>query len=109
MKCWLCELIAACAIYQVECAYQVMCSVLLGICGELVNRVRELALSTVQETVQVNGHAMCRAAPFHAYVSRVVSSGDASRSSLIMPGSRVRVPPLLLVSQSLHCGWLTSF
>ena len=28
--------------------------------------------------------------------------------SLIMPGSRVRVPPLLLVSQSLDCGWLVS-
>jgi hypothetical protein len=26
-----------------------------------------------------------------------------------MLGSRVRVPPLLLASQSLYCGWLMSF
>ena len=50
---------------------------------------------TVQETVQVHGHSMCRAVPLHAYVSCVVSSRDCPKSSLIMPGSRVRVPPLL--------------
>jgi hypothetical protein len=70
---------------------------------------RELAISTVQETVQVHGHSVRRAVPHHAYVSRVVSSGDCPKSSLIMPGSRVRVPPLLSMSQSLDRGWLMSF
>jgi hypothetical protein len=83
--------------------------VLLGICGELTNRVREFAFKTVQATVQVHGHTMRRAVPHYAYVLSFVSSGDGPKSSLIMPGSRVRVPPLLSMSQSLDCGWLMSF
>jgi hypothetical protein len=52
-------------------------------------------IRAVQETVQAHQRSRRRAVPHHAYASRVVSSGGGSWSSLIMPGSRVRVPPLL--------------
>jgi hypothetical protein len=57
--------------------------------------------STVHESVHGDGYNSRRTAPHYAGWSVPALAFGGSTLSLIMPGSRVRVPPLLSMSQSL--------
>jgi hypothetical protein len=63
--------------------------------------VQEMIQEMVQEMVQDDADIPFRWVPHYAASSLLDSCSGSSMFSLIMPGSRVRVPPLLLEGEQI--------